>query len=230
MKYYKNIYFDLDRTLWDFEKNATEAFEDLYEEHRLHQFIPSVEHLVKSYHYHNELLWDDYRKGKIKKDYLRIYRFKLVLRDYENFDTKLAEILSVKYLQIAPLKINLVPYTLELLDYLADKYALHIITNGFNEVQLLKIKNTGINKFFNSVVASDLANAQKPKPAIFEYALTSVNAKKKESIMVGDDLEVDILGAMKFGMDQVYFNPKKQPHKHQPTFEISSLIDLTGFL
>lgn len=230
MSQYTNIYFDLDRTLWDFEKNAYDAFDDLYHEFKLNKFIPSVENLVESYHLHNERLWEEYRMGRIKKDYLRVYRFQLVLNDYEVRNNVLAEELSVKYLDIAPLKTNLIPYTESVLQYLSKKYALHIITNGFNEVQMLKLKNTGIVIFFDKVITSDNAGTQKPKPGIFEYALSAANAKKKESVMVGDDLEVDILGAKKFGLDQIYFNPSGAPHKQNMTHEISSLVELKEIL
>jgi putative hydrolase of the HAD superfamily len=227
---YKNIYFDLDRTLWDFEKNASEAFFDLYKDYKLNCFIPSAEHLIKSYHHHNEKLWEEYRKGNIKKDFLRVYRFQLVLNDYDVRDNRLAEDLSKSYLDIAPLKTNLIPHTLNVLKYLKEKYSLHIITNGFSEVQKLKLQNSGIINYFQAIISSDSIGVQKPKPDIFKHALTSVNAKKKESIMIGDDLLVDVLGAKKFGMDQLYFNPGQVKHNHQVTYEISSLIEIKNIL
>ena len=220
MNQYKNIYFDLDRTLWDFEKNARDAFHDLYRDYDLGAFIPSLDMLVRSYHKHNERLWEEYRMGRIKKDFLRVYRFQLVLNDYNVRNNKLAAQLSKNYLDIAPLKTNLIPHTKSVLQYLSEKYSLHIITNGFKEVQSLKLQNSGIIQFFEKVITSDNAGAQKPKEAIFEYALSTANAKKKESLMVGDDLEVDILGAKKFGLDQVYFNPDKKPHNQSLTYEI----------
>ncbi len=226
MNHYKNIYFDLDRTLWDFEKNARDAFHDLYRDYDLGSFISSPDMLVKSYHKHNERLWEEYRLGRIKKDFLRVYRFQLVLNDYNVRNNVLAEQLSEKYLDIAPLKTNLIPNTKSVLQYLSRKYSLHIITNGFTEVQMLKLEHSGILHFFEKVITSDNAGAQKPKAAIFEFALSSANAKKKESLMVGDDLEVDIIGAKNFGLDQVYFNPDKTPHKQKLTYEISSLNDL----
>lgn len=226
MNQYKNIYFDLDRTLWDFEKNARDAFHDLYINYDLGSFIPSLDMLVNSYHKHNERLWEEYRMGRIKKDFLRIYRFQLVLNDYSVRNNELAAQLSENYLDIAPLKTNLIPHTKSVLQYLTGKYSLHIITNGFKEVQTLKLKNSGIIQFFEKVITSDNAGAQKPKAAIFEYALSTANAKKKESLMVGDDLQVDILGAKKFGLDQVYFNPDKKSHNQNLTYEIFSLNQL----
>lgn len=226
MKRYKNIYFDLDRTLWDFERNAHEAFYDLYYQYNLSTNIPSVDALTQRYHYHNERLWEEYRKGRIKKEFLRVYRFQLIFNDFNYKDDALAGLISVKYLELAPLKTHLIPHTMEVLNYLTDNYSLHVITNGFQEVQLTKMEKSGISHFFDSVITSDSAGAQKPKSAIFEYALSKNNARKKDSIMVGDDLNVDIIGAKQFGMDQVYLNPLQLPHYHKLTYEISCLKEL----
>lgn len=223
---YTNLFFDLDRTLWDFEANAIEAFQDIFVDYSLQRYFPGVESFVQTYEKYNEELWDQYRKGLIKKDFLRNYRFKLTLMDYGVDDDVLARKISDRYLEVAPQKSNLVPGTQEVISHLSGKYRLYILTNGFSEVQGVKMKSTGLDRHFKYMFTSDEAGYQKPNPKIFEYALKNLNAKKVESIMIGDDLEVDVLGAKHFGMDQVFFNPKKVNHREELTYEINSLKEL----
>jgi putative hydrolase of the HAD superfamily len=225
----KHIFFDLDKTLWDFDANAHEAFHDIFEEFEISKTISDADKFVETYHIHNEKLWGFYRKGLIKKEFLRTERFNLTLKDFGINDHILASELGDKYLTIAPTKTNLVPFTFEILSYLKlKKYELHILTNGFKEVQFQKLKNCDILKFFTKVICAEDAGSQKPKKEIFEYALSTNNAKKEESIMIGDDLEVDIIGASKFGMQQVYYNPNniRIPGQFQPSYSIQSLEEL----
>ena len=200
---YKHIYFDLDRTIWDFDKNAEETFHEIYTKYKLEKIFSSFDNFYNTYVKHNELLWKDYRKGKIEKSLLSYKRFTLTLEDFGVYDEVLAKNIAHDYITISPTKKSLFPYAHETLDYLHKKYKLYIITNGFNEVQFTKLKNSELDKYFSKVFTSEDAGAQKPNPKIFDNALKSVNALKNESIMIGDDLEADILGAKKFGLDQV---------------------------
>ncbi|MDK2978460.1 MAG: putative hydrolase of the superfamily [Bacteroidales bacterium] len=230
MKKYKHIYFDLDRTLWDFDSNAKETFQDIYEKHELHKIFNKFDNFYHTYVKHNERLWKIYRDGKIKKSVLAFKRFALTLEEFGVKDEGLAKIIGQDYIEISPTKKRLFPGTYETLEYLKNKYNLYIITNGFNEVQFTKLKNSKLDTFFKKIFTSENAGAQKPNAKIFEHALKSVNARKKESVMIGDDIDTDIIGAKKFGLDQVYFNPLGKKHSEDITHEITSLKELQNIL
>jgi len=228
---YQHIYFDLDRTLWDFESNARDTFHDLYKKYRLQQIFDSFEAFHQTYQKHNERLWQAYRDRQITKQELRDTRFLMTLKEFNEDNPKLANALGDDYIAMSPQKTQLFPGTFEVLDYLSSKqYHLHIITNGFNEVQFLKLKNSKLAPYFDKIVTSEIAGAQKPHPEIFHYALSSVHAKKKESLMIGDDLSVDIIGAQKYGIDQVYCNFTENKHEAKPTYEIKKLTELLNIL
>lgn len=226
MQRYKHIYFDLDRTLWDFESNSTEALRDLYHKYRLYDFIPSFDIFQGSFERHNEVLWAKYQNGELKKSILRSERFHVALKEFGVDDNAMASRIGEDYISLSPQKTILFPWANRALGYLAGKYSLYIITNGFNEVQFTKLTNSGLDKYFKKVITSEDAGYMKPRSEIFEYALSSVNARKRESIMVGDDLETDIKGAGNAGIDQVFFNPKRIRHNENPSFEIFSLKEL----
>ncbi len=154
----------------------------------------------------------------------------MTLNDLGNFDNILAENLSKDYIRMSPLKTNLFPDTIEVLSYLRKKYILHIITNGFSEIQGVKIKNSVLDVYFETMITSEEADVRKPDKLIFEYSLNKTGAKAEESIMVGDDLIVDILGAKAAGMDQVYFNYNNNKHNESITYEIISLKKLKTIL
>ena len=226
-----HIFFDLDRTLWDFDKNSQDTLTQLVEGFDLiSRGIDNPENFINKYKIHNERLWDLYRVDKITKEELRTKRFRLVLAEYGILDKQLAEDFGMAYVKESPLKTRLVPFTLEVIAYLHKKYKLHIITNGFQEVQQIKLEKTGLFQYFETIITSEQAGVNKPNPQIFEYALNNAGAKVEESIMIGDDLEVDIIGSKIFGMEQVYFNPKKEKHQEQLTFEIDCLSQLMEIL
>ncbi len=229
---YKHIFFDLDHTLWDFETNAKETLQDLYAGYGLQQKgIPSFEEFHKAYSYHNDIMWERFRKGYITREILRWKRVWLTLLDFRIADEALTQEMSAKFLEILPTKTHLFPYTTEALDYLKGKnYPLHLITNGFEETQLRKLRHAGIESYFTCIVTSESAGSLKPHRGIFDFALQQVNASSAESIMVGDTLEVDILGAKEVGMDQVYFNPRTPAVSFQPTYTIQHLKELTDIL
>ncbi|MBC8464276.1 MAG: noncanonical pyrimidine nucleotidase, YjjG family [Bacteroidetes bacterium] len=224
---YKNLFFDLDRTLWDFETNAQEALSELYEEHQLAaKGISSVSNFIKNYKLHNERLWELYRKGQVEKEVLRSSRFLLTLNDFQIDDSALASALGDQYIQICPMKTHLFPFTHETLDYLYKKYRLHIITNGFEEVQYIKLEQSKMLHYFEQVITSEQVGVKKPHPDVFKHAMLKAFCKPEESVMIGDDLPVDILGAKAVGMHQVYFNPKRMAHSESITHEISCLSQL----
>lgn len=222
----KHIFFDLDRTLWDFEKNSNQTLKEIFHLRIASQTDVTAEKFTQIYHKHNERLWSEYRKGAIKKEVLRWKRFQLTLNALGIKDNALAQQVDEEYIFQSPLKTNLFPFTLDTLQYLKGKYSLHIITNGFSEVQYVKINRSGLEPFFSQVVTSEEAGFQKPAPEAFDFAMAKAGATAKQSIMVGDDLETDIAGARSAGMKQVFFNPERLTHNERVTWEIAELREL----
>jgi putative hydrolase of the HAD superfamily len=216
----------LDNTLWDFKSNAIEAFREIFDHHQLWQMIPDFDEFISTFTFYNEQLWAKYRQGHIKKEPLRVERFTLTLSRLGISDSNLSELISNAYLELVPQKSNLIKDAHEVLNYLKSKYRLFILTNGFRETQRNKLINSGIQHCFNGMITSEDAGWSKPDRRIFEYALKSFNAKKPESVMIGDDLHVDIEGAKNFGMDQVFFNRKMISHEVKTTCEINELKEL----
>ncbi len=228
---YKHIFFDLDRTLWDFDAAAEEAFERIYEQYDLKsRGVPSARELHEVYHPLNERLWEQYRADKITKDYLNRTRFVLPLEHYGIHDLDLANRLSVDYVYWSPRIVRLVPGTKELLDYLKPKYHLHLITNGFQEVQYTKLRGSGLKSYFETLTVSEEVGVKKPNPEIFHYALRKAHATAGESLMVGDEMAVDIDGARAVGMDTVLFNPRRTKMNGERTYEIHSLVEILNLL
>ena len=227
---YHHIYFDLDRTLWDFESNSRESLNDLYIYFNLNNSFESAGEFIQIYHKHNDRLWAQYREGNLTKEILRYKRFELTLREKKIRDKQLAKDAGEKYLSLSVSKTILFPHTHEILEYLSNKYNLYILTNGFRETQFSKLRNCQLEKYFKKVFTSETIGYNKPHPKIFQWAVKSVNALKDECIMIGDDIEVDIEGAGKFGMDTVFFNPNNEQITVKPDFEINDLIEIKNFL
>ncbi len=230
IKVYKHIFFDLDRTLWDFDQNMTDALRDIFFDFNLDSVFPDINTFIATFTKNNDYLWEKYRLGELKKDILRFKRFDMTLRDYGVNEPLIAKKIGDEYIRITPLKTALVPNAREVLEYLKPKYKLHIITNGFDEVQFPKLQKCHIAEYFDKVVTSETSGYHKPCPEAFGYALSSVNARKEESVMVGDDLEIDIAGAKKFGMDQIFFNRHSLAHKIKATHEILNLLEIKKIL
>jgi len=229
-KKYRNIFFDLDETLWDFKRNSLETIHELISDHELDKRGFERTFFIERYHHHNEFYWDLYRKGKITRQELRTVRWKTTLDEFDIHDEFLVKNLSEEYLQILPTKKNLYEDARELLEYLKPKYSLHIITNGFEEVQLQKIETSGIASFFTHIITSERAGSQKPQREIFLFAFDLTGGSIHNSIFVGDSLEADIAGARGIGMDHVLFNPGQIPHQESVMLEIRELKELKEFL
>ncbi len=232
MKQYKHLFFDLDHTLWDFESNSAITLQILYDEFQLpERGIASFENFRGIYEGHNERLWERYRKGFIRREELRWKRMWHTLLDFRIGDEKLARAMSEIYLDHLPNQGLLMPYATEVLDYCRDKaYKIHLITNGFEATQWKKMRTSGIDHYFQAVITSEGSNSLKPHRDIFQHAIDITGALVTESLMIGDALEIDVLGAKQFGMDQVYFNPAKTSHEEMVTYEISSLTELKDIL
>ncbi|NDG52150.1 MAG: noncanonical pyrimidine nucleotidase, YjjG family [Flavobacteriia bacterium] len=229
---YKHLFFDLDRTLWDFEKNSHEVLLELYKHYDLlTKGIVDSKVFIERYKHHNEKLWDLYRQNKIEKDKLRDERFKITLNEFGINSPKLAANLGEDYVAHCPKKTNLFPYVHSTLNYLKDRYALHIITNGFEEVQYQKLENSNLIDYFEQIITSEQVGFKKPSQQIFKFSMLKAFAKPSDSLMIGDDLHADILGAKDIGMAQVFFNPLKHEHANSEiTYEINCLSELEEIL
>ncbi|MBL7723215.1 MAG: YjjG family noncanonical pyrimidine nucleotidase [Chitinophagaceae bacterium] len=229
---YKHLFFDLDHTLWDFEANSRQTLEELYQSLNLKEKgIHDFDLFHKNYLLHNDKLWDRYRNGYIKVDELRWKRMWLALLDFKIADEKLAREMGTIFLDLLPTRKLLFPYAIEILDYLAEKkYQLHLITNGFEKTQHGKLKSSGLDKYFLKVITSEGSNSLKPHKEIFDYAFQKTGASPAESIMIGDTIEVDILGAVNAGIDQVHVNHLTKEvqlvNGKAPTYTVYSLKEL----
>jgi len=231
MQKYKHIFFDLDRTLWDFEKNSHEVLQEIYAKHQLQKKgIPSFDDFYNTYHTINHDLWDLYRVGKITKEFLNLERFFATIRTFGIQDEELAKAMGHDYVTLSPYKKVLFPDTHELLEKLNENYHLHLITNGFAEVQTTKIKESDLEKYFEEVIISESTPWKKPRPEIFQYSLDQAKATAKESIMVGDDINADIKGAAAIGMDQIWTNFINSESEFKPTYTVSKLIEILEIL
>jgi putative hydrolase of the HAD superfamily len=229
---YKDLFFDLDHTLWDFELNSKETMQELYSTHHIAALgITDFDAFFNIYTAHNHRLWDRYSKGFIKQEELRWKRIYLSLLDFKIANEQLSKEMSLEFLQILPTKKKLFPHTIEILNYLQGKeYKMHLITNGFESVQMQKIKNAEIAHYFTEVITSETSNSLKPNKEIFEFALKSSNAVLSESIMIGDNETADIQGGINIGMDTVFVNHLKVAPTLPATYTITHLKELEEIL
>ncbi|MGX7668014.1 YjjG family noncanonical pyrimidine nucleotidase [Flavobacterium pedocola] len=199
-----DIFFDLDHTLWDFDRNSALTFEKIFREHSIRV---DVEAFLKYYPPINQQYWVLYQQEKIGHLELRYRRLKDSF-DSVSFDVDdtTIDLISEEYIKYLPTFNHLFEGAIEVLDYLKLKYNLHIITNGFHEVQYGKLRNSNIAHYFSTVTNSEMAGVKKPNPKIFEYALNLAKAEKNSSLMIGDSFEADIEGALNIGLDAVFFN------------------------
>ncbi len=229
---YEHLFFDLDHTIWDFETNSKEAMLDVFTSNQLHEKgIPSFDAFFDRYSYHNHRLWDKYSKGQLKQEELRWKRMWLSLVDFKIADETISRKMGLEFLEILPNKNKLFPYTLEILSYLKNKgYQMHLITNGFEKVQYNKLEKSNISNYFIEVITSEGSNSLKPNREIFEHALEKAGATINKSIMIGDNIEADIKGAMNIGMDTIFVNHINAKTDVQPTYTIYHLKELETIL
>ena len=200
----KHIFFDLDHTLWDFDKNSYLTFKKLFS---LHDINVNLKSFLKVYEPINLKYWKLYREEKIDKVNLRYFRLKDTFDVLEiDISDRLINDLSDVYIKFLSTFNHLILGSLDILKYLHPKYKLHIITNGFQEVQRGKLEKSGISFFFDTVTNSEMVGVKKPNRKIFDYALSAANTDIESSLMIGDNLEADILGAKNIGIDTIFFN------------------------
>ncbi len=204
----KHLFFDLDRTLWDFEKNSEVALSVLFHELRLNEVIDSFEIFHSNYKKNNAHLWREYGAGRLSKEKLRNDRFKITLEQFEIHSPELVCKISDGYVELSPQQTALFPNAHETLDYLQKEgYNMHVITNGFKEVQYIKLNKSKLDQYFDVIVCSEDVGHNKPSPVIFKYSLEAAKAKAINSVMIGDDYEVDVAGARNYGMHALLFDP-----------------------
>jgi len=224
----KHLFFDLDHTLWDFDKNAQETLTELFEIYKFRQLgFSSADVFIETYTKNNHQLWAQYHLGEIDKNQLRTARFANTFLDLGVEPTLFPIQFEEDYINSCSLKTNLFPHAIETLEYLQKKYTLHLISNGFKKASETKIATTNIGKYFTQIVISENVGVHKPHPDIFNYALKSALAEKDESVMIGDSLEADIRGAQNFGMDAIFFNPNKIDTPTDIKYQIVELKELT---
>jgi len=229
---YRHLFFDLDHTLWDFDANAKESLQELYLFFQLEsKLVFPFELFYTNYLKHNAVLWDRYEKGFISSEELKWKRMWRTLLDFKIGDEILAKEMSAKFLEILPTKKKVFDYTFEILDYLTEKeYSINLITNGFEKTQWSKLNNSKLAKYFTHVITSEASNSMKPQKEIFEYALKKTNGNIDECVMIGDNLNADIQGAINAGMDSIFVNHINEDCLISPTHTIHHLKELESIL
>ena len=247
-----NIFFDLDHTLWDFEQNSRQTLNSLYQKYELSDKVIkntaiNFDDFLIAFQNTTKFLWKQHSEGLVDKVKIRQRRFSLLFEElhkmknkteqfdktsYSNLEYNLLEDLENEYQYNCPRQPHLLPFTLEMLTYLHSKgYPLHIVTNGFEESQNLKLVHSGISHFFKNIITSECTGFTKPNPIIFNHALTISNATPKNSIMIGDSFDADILGARSLGMKTIFYNPhKKTPQHSVASYDISCWREIKGIL
>lgn len=230
-KRYCTVFFDLDHTLWDYETNSRATLTELHHEYQLAaKGIPDVSLFLDRFKIVNDELWDHFDNGRITSDVIRKERFHRILGHFGVRDEKLDADLSRDYLDQCPRKGQLMPYAIEVLDYLTDRYRLTVITNGFDEIQQLKLAAGNLHKYFDHIVTSQRAGHRKPSREIFDFALRHNDTQCHEAIMIGDNLVTDIGGARSANIDAVFFNSDGRVHNETLDFEITTLLELKRIL
>lgn len=226
-RHLKHVFFDLDHTLWDFDKNSGLTFEKIF---KLNNIETKLDDFLEVYEPINLRYWKLYREELVSKSDLRYGRLKEAF-DAVNISVKdeMINHLSEAYIDHLTTFNHLFEGTFEILNYLQDNYELHIITNGFEEAQERKMKNSSIRDYFKTITNSEMVGVKKPNPKIFNFALNIANANTEESIMIGDSLEADVEGAHNLGMDVIHFDYKNTQQNHSYK-RIIKLMEIKNYL
>ena len=231
MQQYKNLFIDLDDTIYDFSAASKESFMETYDLLHYERFFESFEHFYSIYEPYNLELWRIYGEGKITKEELNKRRYSHPLEVVGVYDQELADTFCREALSRIPTKNKLIDGATELLEYLRPKYNLYILSNGFKELQSHKMRTSGIDKYFDALILSEDIGVNKPNRELYEYALQKTESKLEESIMIGDMFDTDIVGAANIGMEQIYFNPKRKKNSSfTPTYTVTDLLQIKEIL
>lgn len=225
----KHIFFDLDHTLWDFDTNSKLTLIEVSDHFDLENLgITDTDDFVRTYKKINDTYWTKYRMNQVTKDELRLGRFRDTLLKWNIKNDELALAMNDHYVANSPYKTNLLPNTIEVLDYLHEKYIMHIITNGFREAVGIKMRESGLGRYFDEIVISEEIGFQKPHPRIFRHIIEKTGVEADECIMIGDNYEADIVGAVQLKIPAVLFNPSREQHSYP--YQIYDLIELKELL
>ena len=231
MTKYRNLFIDLDDTVYDFSAASRESFLETYELLHYERYFDSFEQYMSIYEPYNLELWRIYGEGKITKEELNKRRYSHPLEVVGVNDQQLADTFCREALGRIPTKGNLVPGAIELLEYLRPKYNMYILSNGFKELQSRKMQTAGIDHYFDALILSEDIGVNKPDSRLYEYAIKKTTSKPTESLMIGDMFDTDIVGAANFGIDSIYYNPKgKSGHPFAPTYEVTHLLEIKDIL
>jgi len=223
----RHIFFDLDHTLWDFEKNSSLTFEKIFKEQNINVNLTDF---LGAYHGINHQYWKLYRENKISQKELREKRLIKTFQAIDfDFDSAQIDLVSDHYIMYLSTFSNLFKGAISLLEELKGQYQLHIITNGFEVVQYHKINNSGLSPYFENIFTAEKVGYKKPHPIIFEHALNQTQAVAGNSLMIGDSLEADILGALNVGMQAIHFNSHNEPD-HSHCQMVNELDEIKGIL
>lgn len=228
---FTDILLDLDDTLINTAQNTIITVEEIYNDYQLGNYFPSFNDFFTLYHNSVSQLWELYNKNQISKEILQRERFIAPLSIVEQISEEQALAINDDYIQRIILKDTLIEGARELLEYLHSKYRLHILSNGFTEMQYKKMDSAGISHYFDKVILSDIVGMNKPHPDIFTFALKEINVEKNKIIMIGDNLSTDIEGAHNSGIEQIWYNPKrKTSNEFKPTYIVNNLLEILNIL
>jgi len=224
----QHVFFDLDHTLWDFEKNSDLTFQKVFDKQ---QVQVNLQDFLTVYKPLNREFWKLYREEKISKEALRYQRLKKAFDAISySISDDLIDVIAIEYIEFLPHFNHLFDHTFDVLDYLKPKYQLHIITNGFEEIQTKKMQSSNIHHYFDKIITSESVGVKKPNPKVFEHALAIANATKDNSIMIGDSVEADIEGALQVGMEAIHCNFEGEEIVATNFKSITSLLEIKQYL
>jgi len=225
----KTIFFDLDETIWDYRSNAEDTLSELYHIHNLDRFFSLPEFIIQFFTVNKEL-WDLFDRMEITKSVIREKRFPMVMERLQVENDALGLTIQDQFVELCPKKKKIIPQADVVIQQLSKRYKMYIITNGFEGIQTGKLKAAGVLEYFDHVITSEAAGAQKPDAQIFSYALQKAKALPSESLMIGDNLVTDIMGARNAGLEAIYFNPARDKHNKSIEHEIHHLSELLDIL
>ena len=227
----KSIFIDLDDTVWNFSGNARDTFQEMYEKYHFDRYFSSFDEYYAIYKKRNQELWDDYAHQKVTKEQLNDERFAYPLLQKGVDDFELVKAYRSDFFQEIVHKQKVMPHTHEALTYLAEKYDLYILSNGFRELQEEKMRSAHVEGYFKKVILSEDIGVHKPYPAIFEYAMQQAGAQADTSVMIGDNWEVDVEGAKNVSMEHIFYNAKqKEDFPFEPTFVLNDWNEIKEVL
>lgn len=229
---YTDILIDLDDTLIDTATNTKDTVREIYNDYHLNKYFDMFDSFFSFYHTNVSKLWDMYNKGQISKDEIQKNRFHSSLGHLKDFDNERIQTINSDYIGRIMKKETLIEGALELLEYLKPRYKIHILSNGFTEMQYTKMESAGLScNYFTNIILSDKVGVNKPHPDIFKYAIEKTGVTPNNIIMIGDNIQTDIKGAYDSNIDQIWFNPEDKPFdEFKPTYIINKLSEIKNIL